>query len=121
MSATGELKNHQKNVPEMDNQVNSPKADAVMATQASTIKGRQSAIVKSRFGRQIKSGNGVQPAKQEELKASGRRKGQGKHKPMNTKTNGSEESSTSPKGVNLAKRKDVINKTLLRSIKRYYT
>lgn len=33
----------------------------------------------------------------------------------------SEEGSSSPKGISLAKRKDVVNKTLLRSVKRYYT
>jgi hypothetical protein len=38
-----------------------------------------------------------------------------------TSTVNSEEGSTSPKGISLAKRKDVVNKTLLRSVKRYYT
>ena len=76
---------------------------------------------RSRFGRQIK------PEIKPEMRSTGyknlnsKRKVAVRHKSKIVKIQSNEDDSSIHKGINLAKRKDVINKTLLRSIKRYYT
>ena len=82
---------------------------------------KQSTPQKSRFNKAPSieakpqnSLNGVSLAKTTRRRSS-------RPKVPKSSTVNSEEGSTSPKGISLAKRKDVVNKTLLRSVKRYYT
>lgn len=72
---------------------------------------------RSRFGREIKPQTNIFPSKLPKRV----RKITGKQRTKNPNNLTSDEDSSSHKGIILAKRKDVINKTLLRSIKRYYT
>jgi len=83
---------------------------------------RQPLLKKSRFS--MKNSVSIKPVTQQfgvtNEKVSSVRKSSRTKSPKVSSIQSFEESPSS-KGVNLAKRKDVVNKTLLRSVKRYYT
>lgn len=77
--------------------------------------------MKSRFSRNSAPENKTQNLQNGVVGQKTTRRRSSRPKLAKSDTIASEEGSTSVKGISLAKRKDVVNKTLLRSVKRYYT
>lgn len=78
-------------------------------------------VLKSRFSRNSAPESKTQNMQNGVVTPKTTRRRSSRPKLTKSDTITSEEGSCSTKGISLAKRKDVVNKTLLRSVKRYYT
>lgn len=78
-------------------------------------------VLKSRFSKSSSLETKPQSIENGDSECKTTRRRSSRPKLAKSSTITSEDGSSSTKGISLAKRKDVVNKTLLRSVKRYYT